>query len=147
MRFAREPAEHRTACGDHVIGVDTHRDSHSAAIVDAVTGAVAIDRTVSADAFGHKRPLRFVKLHATDRQVWAIESSGSFDPARFTRPEAPKLLLFGAGPRYCIGTALAKVALEECVRTVLAAEPPLHPKGAGDAGPSRQPVAARPARM
>lgn len=63
---------------DHVIGVDTHRDSHSAAIVDAVTGAVRIDRTVSADAFGHKRLLRFAKLHAIGRRVWAIESSGSY---------------------------------------------------------------------
>jgi transposase len=40
---------------DHVIGVDTHRDSHSAAIVTALTGVVVEDRTVSADAFGHKR--------------------------------------------------------------------------------------------
>jgi transposase len=63
---------------DHVIGVDTHRDSHSAAIVDAVTGAVAIARSVSADAFGHKRLLQFAKLHATSRRVWAIESSGSY---------------------------------------------------------------------
>jgi hypothetical protein len=58
--------------------VDTHRDSHSAAIVDAVTGAVAIARTVSADAFGHKRLLRFAKLHTTGRRVWAIESGGSY---------------------------------------------------------------------
>ena len=50
---------------DHVIGVDTHRDSHSAAIIAAVTGAVVEDRTVSADAFGHKRLLRFAELHAT----------------------------------------------------------------------------------
>jgi transposase len=63
---------------DHVIGVDTHRDSHSAAIVAAVTGAVVEDRTVSADAFGHKRLLRFAKLHAKGRRVWAIESSGSY---------------------------------------------------------------------
>jgi len=63
---------------DHVIGVDTHRDSHSAAIVAAGTGAVLLDRTVPADAFGYKRLLRFVKLHATGRRVWAIESSGSF---------------------------------------------------------------------
>jgi transposase len=33
---------------------------------------------VSADAFGHKRLLRFAKLHATGRRVWAIESSGSY---------------------------------------------------------------------
>ena len=63
---------------DHVIGVDTHRDSHSAAIVAAGTGAVILDRTVSADAFGHKRLLRFAKLHTNDRRVWAIESSGSY---------------------------------------------------------------------
>lgn len=63
---------------DHVIGVDTHRDSHSAAIVSAATGAMVEDRTVSADAFGHKRLLRFAKLHANERRVWAIESSGSY---------------------------------------------------------------------
>jgi hypothetical protein len=63
---------------DHVIGVDTHRDSHSAAIVAAGTGAVLMDRTIPADAFGYKRLLRFAKLHATGRRVWAIESSGSF---------------------------------------------------------------------
>jgi transposase len=63
---------------DHVIGVDTHRDSHSAAIVAAGTGTVVLDRTVSADAFGHKRLLRFAELHAKGRRVWAIESSGSF---------------------------------------------------------------------
>ncbi|MGE5357617.1 MAG: IS110 family transposase [Bacteroidales bacterium] len=63
---------------DHVIGVDTHRDSHSAAIVAARTGAVSLSRTMSADAFGYKQLLRFAKLHAKGRRVWAIESSGSF---------------------------------------------------------------------
>ena len=63
---------------DHVIGVDTHRDSHSAAIVDARTGTVAIGRTVPADAFGYKRLLRFARLHTDARRVWAIESSGSY---------------------------------------------------------------------
>jgi hypothetical protein len=63
---------------DQVIGVDTHRDSHSAAIVAAGTGAVLLDRTVSADAFGYKRLLRFAELHATGRRMWAIESSGSY---------------------------------------------------------------------
>ncbi|MGZ6565350.1 MAG: IS110 family RNA-guided transposase [Solirubrobacteraceae bacterium] len=63
---------------DHVIGVDTHRDSHSAAIIAARTGAVSLSRTMSADAFGYKQLLRFAKLHANGRRVWAIESSGSF---------------------------------------------------------------------
>jgi transposase len=63
---------------DHVIGVDTHRDSHAAAIVAATTGTVLIARTQPADAFGYKRLLRFAHTHATGRRVWAIESSGSY---------------------------------------------------------------------
>jgi transposase len=67
-------AEH----ADHVIGVDTHRDAHSAAAVATGTGTVAAQTTVAADAFGYKRLLRFARRHARDRRVWAIESSGSF---------------------------------------------------------------------
>jgi hypothetical protein len=63
---------------DHVIGVDTHRDSHAAAAVRVVTGAVDAKATIAADAFGYKRLLRFAGRHAPGRRVWAIESSGSF---------------------------------------------------------------------
>jgi transposase len=63
---------------DHVIGVDTHRDAHSAAAVATATGVVAAQTTVAADAFGYKRLLRFARRHARGRRVWAIESSGSF---------------------------------------------------------------------
>jgi transposase len=62
---------------DHIIGVDTHRDSHSAAAVSP-TGAVEAKTTVRADAFGYKRLLRFAKRDAPGRRAWAIESSGSF---------------------------------------------------------------------
>jgi transposase len=34
--------------------------------------------TVTADAFGYKRLLRFARRHARTRRVWAIESSGSY---------------------------------------------------------------------
>jgi transposase len=67
-------AEH----ADHVIGVDTHRDAHSAAAMATRTGAIAAQTTVAADAFGYKRLLRFARRHARGRRVWAIESSGSF---------------------------------------------------------------------
>jgi transposase len=67
-------AEH----ADHVIGVDTHRDAHSAAAVAVGTGAVEAQTTIAADAFGYKRLLRFARRHARTRRVWAIESSGSF---------------------------------------------------------------------
>jgi transposase len=62
---------------DHVIGVDTHRDSHSAAVVD-VSGAVRTEQTLAADAFGYRRLLRFARERAPGRRVWAIESTGSF---------------------------------------------------------------------
>jgi transposase len=63
---------------DHVIGVDTHRDSHAAAIIAATTGQLLIARTQPADAFGYKRLLRFARMHASGRRVWAVESSGSY---------------------------------------------------------------------
>jgi transposase len=67
-------AEH----ADHVIGVDTHRDAHSAAAITTGTGTVSAHTTIAADAFGYKRLLRFAGQHAGGRRVWAIESSGSF---------------------------------------------------------------------
>jgi transposase len=62
---------------DHVIGVDTHRDSHSAAVCSA-NGAVTAEVTLAADAFGYKRLLGFAGEHAQGRRVWAIEGTGSF---------------------------------------------------------------------
>src|SRR5215207_8042570 len=63
---------------NHVIGVDTHRDAHSAAAIATGTGTIAAQTTVAADAFGYKRLLRFARRHARGRRVWAIESSGGF---------------------------------------------------------------------
>jgi transposase len=63
---------------DHVIGVDTHRDAHTAAVVAALSGAVEGEATIVANPFGYKRLLRFARRHAAGRRVWAIESSGSF---------------------------------------------------------------------
>jgi cytochrome P450 len=58
-----------------------------------------------------------------DATVW--HDPDRFDADRFTRPDTPKLLIFGAGQHFCLGTALAKVTVEECLRAVLAADPPL----------------------
>ena len=37
---------------DYVVGVDTHRDQHAIAVVDAHTGAVIAETTTLADARG-----------------------------------------------------------------------------------------------
>ena len=62
---------------------------------------------------------------AACRDASAWREPDHFDPDRFSRPDTPRLLNFGAGTHYCIGHALAKIAVEECVCAVLAADPPL----------------------
>lgn len=63
---------------DHVIGVDTHRDAHAAAIVSPHTGALEGRRTEMAAGLGYKRLLAFARQTAPGRRCWAIESTGSF---------------------------------------------------------------------
>jgi transposase len=57
---------------DFVIGVDTHRDSHTAA-VDTAAGGLVERLTVATDAFGFRKLHAFAGAHATGRRVWAIE--------------------------------------------------------------------------
>ena len=63
---------------DAVIGVDTHRDTNTAAVVDAVTGAALATLECTTDALGYKRLLAFAGKHTHGRRVWAIEGTGSF---------------------------------------------------------------------
>jgi cytochrome P450 len=51
-------------------------------------------------------------IAAACRDETAWREPNGFDPDRFTRPEQGRLLNFGAGTRYCLGTALAKIAVE-----------------------------------
>ena len=62
---------------DHVIGIDTHRDTHAVAVCSPSGGVVA-EATIAADVFGYRRLLRFAATAAPARRVWAIEGTGSF---------------------------------------------------------------------
>jgi transposase len=62
---------------DHVIGVDTHRDTLTAAVTDP-TGAVKAQTTLATDAFGYRRMLAFARKEAPGKRAWAIEGTGSF---------------------------------------------------------------------
>lgn len=62
---------------DHVIGVDTHRDTNTAAVLTAA-GAVLAHQQCSTDAMGYRRVVSFADEHAPGRRVWAIEGTGSF---------------------------------------------------------------------
>jgi transposase len=63
---------------DQVLGVDTHRDSHSVAILAADTAIVQGQITIAANERGYRRLLRYAKEHAPDRRAWAIEGTGSY---------------------------------------------------------------------
>jgi transposase len=63
---------------DHVLGIDTHRDSHSAAILAADTAVVEGQTTVAANERGYRRLLRFARESAPGRRAWAVEGTGSY---------------------------------------------------------------------
>jgi transposase len=69
---------------DYVIGVDTHRDQHTLAVVVAPTGALLAQTTVRTDAHGYRQALRFACRHADGARVWAIEGAGHYG-AGFSR--------------------------------------------------------------
>jgi hypothetical protein len=60
-----------------VIGVDTHRDTLTAAAVTNLGGVLA-QTTTSADAAGDKQLLDFADRHVVGRRLWAVEGAGSF---------------------------------------------------------------------
>ena len=62
---------------DYVIGVDTHKDSHSEAVVNA-TGGVVSALDVTATEAGYRRLLTLAKRHARGRRAWAVEGTGSY---------------------------------------------------------------------
>jgi transposase len=63
---------------DHVLGVDTHRDSHSTAILAADTAVVQGQITVAANERGYRRLLRWALENAPGRRAWAVEGTGSY---------------------------------------------------------------------
>ncbi len=81
-----------------------------------------------------------------DASAWC--QPDQFDPDRFSRHDTPRLVNFGAGTHYCVGHALAKIAVEESVRSVLAADhPPLRLIEDPADIPWRQVLGRSPARL
>jgi transposase len=60
-----------------VIGVDTHKDTHTAAVVTATTGAVLAQATVAATPAGYRQLLALADQQPGQR-VWAIEGNGGY---------------------------------------------------------------------
>ena len=62
---------------DVVIGVDTHKHTHTAAVVLAGTGAAVEHRTVDTDPHGYDHLVSMADEHSGLR-VWAIEGTGGY---------------------------------------------------------------------
>lgn len=60
-----------------VIGVDTHKDTHTVAVLDSVTGAVLDRATVTADPDGYADLVTLARRHPGLR-AWAMEGSGGY---------------------------------------------------------------------
>jgi transposase len=60
-----------------VIGVDTHKHTHTAAVVATATGAVIEQMTVPATPAGYQQLLKQADRHHR-RRVWAIEGTGGY---------------------------------------------------------------------
>src|SRR4029453_17608098 len=60
-----------------VIGVDTHKDTHTAAVVQAVSGAMLEQVTVPATPAGYRKLLALADRQR-GRRVWAIEGTGGY---------------------------------------------------------------------
>ena len=60
-----------------VIGVDTHSQTHTAAVLDARTGAVLAGATVAADPDGYAELVALAEEHSGLR-AWAMEGTGGY---------------------------------------------------------------------
>jgi len=60
-----------------VIGIDTHKQTHTAAVVAAATGQTLATLTVTATPAGYQQLLELADQHH-GRRVWAIEGTGGY---------------------------------------------------------------------
>ena len=76
-----------------VIGVDTHKETHTAAVVAAATGVVIAQATVTATPAGYQQLLKLADQH-DGRRVWAIESTGGYGAGltRFLQSHAEQVV-------------------------------------------------------
>ena len=62
-----------------VIGVDTHKHTHTAAVLAAATGQILATLTVTAIPDGYRQLLELADQHH-GRRVWAVEAPAATAP-------------------------------------------------------------------
>jgi transposase len=118
---------------DVVVGVDTHRDTHTAAFVDRL-GGVGDTLVITADRRGYRTLLAASERQAP-RRVWAVEGTGSYGAGltRFLRAAGEEVVEVERPVRSArrIGKSDALDAVR-AARDVLAREQQIEPRAHGD---------------
>ena len=84
-----------------MVGVDTHRDEHTLALVRAGTGALLAQRTVVSNGRGYAQALRLAQQQAGGVRLWAVEGAGHYGAglARYLSERGETVLEAGRSPR------------------------------------------------
>jgi transposase len=85
----------------YMVGVDTHQDEHSLALVEASSGALVAERSVASSARGYLQALRFIEQRAPAARIWAVEGSGHYGAGlvRYLSERGETVLEVGRAPR------------------------------------------------
>jgi transposase len=108
----------------YVIGVDTHAEQHSLALVEARTQRTRRQLSIPATRRGYRQALRLARRQAPARRLWALEGSGSYGAglARFLAARGEHVLEVERPARTDRKARLKSDALdaERAARSVLA---------------------------
>jgi transposase len=66
---------------DFVLGVDTHADTHTLALLETGSRRLRRCATISTTRSGYRRALRLARRQAPGQRLWAIEGTGSYGAA------------------------------------------------------------------
>lgn len=119
----------------YVIGVDTHKDTHSVAVLTARTGAVVGRTTCPADAAGYAQVCRYADRTAPGAVVWAIEGTGSYGAGLTAALQARGQTVCEVDRPKRVGRRRGKsdeIDAERAARQILADPAPASPRARGD---------------
>jgi transposase len=131
---------------DFVVGVDSHRDWHTLAVVAVRSGVVVYEARVAANRSGYAEALRLADDHASGQRAFAVEGTGSYGAGltRFLADQGERVFEVGwirREPRS--GGKTDALDAVRAARRVLVQKRPTIPRSSGEREGVRALMAAR----